>query len=248
MKRDAEQHRINGRGGRPPGLVPTERRTASTRRGRRARRTAILADLCRRARSKGRVSRNAAQNANMGLSESIACESQDDGSALMATVVALAVDDYGRIARAREKVGGDVGEPYLSLAVLDEVEIAAIEYCCAAVAARTLAMKTRVSGIATFQGESPVIYASVVFTEELRTLHACVHEALGKHTSRKNYHPGEWVPHITLCVAQGARGAVEAFSQLLPCSLRGEYTSSALLLVSLSPPEIQRRYQFPEHV
>jgi len=88
-----------------------------------------------------------------------------------------------------------------------------------------------------------VIFASVTLTEELRLLHASVHNAFPRFRSRPYYDPGAWVPHITLGMCENYRSAESAFSKLLPHSLRGKYKGSALLLVSLPVVSIERRYE-----
>ena len=161
----------------------------------------------------------------------------------MPTVVALGIDDNQRVAEARRLVRGDSSEPYLSLAVFDEAGVSEIEPACTTLAGELAPTTIDISGLGTFQGDSPVIFASVILTEELRVLHTSVHRALSGFQSRRYYNPGAWAPHITLGMCENHRSAEAVFSRLLPHSLRGEYTSSTLLLISLPPVSIKRRYE-----
>jgi hypothetical protein len=159
------------------------------------------------------------------------------------TVVALGIDDHLRIKDARKLVGGDPSEPYLSLAVFDDAEYSEIEPGCAPLVAELTPTTIDVSGLGTFQGDSPVVFASVILTEELRILHSLVHKAFPGFRNRPYYDPGVWVPHITMRMCEDHRAAEAVFARLLPHSLRGRHTSSALLLISLPPVSIERRYE-----
>lgn len=161
----------------------------------------------------------------------------------MPTVVALGIDCCEPISDARRLAGGDSSEPYLSLAVFDDVPTSDIEAGSASLAVELAPTIVDVSGVGTFQGDSPVVYASVILTEELRTLHASVHEAFKGLKSRPYYIPGSWVPHITLGFCENHIEAEAIFSRLLPHLLRGKYSGSALLLVSVPPVSIDRRYE-----
>lgn len=163
------------------------------------------------------------------------------------TVVALALDDHLRVAEARRLVDGDPSEPYLSLAVFDAAQSSEIARCCASLAVELAPITIEISGLGTFQGESPVIFAAVTLTEELRLLHASVHKAFPEFPSRPYYEPGAWVPHITLGVCETNSAAESMSSRLLPCTLRGKYTSSALLQVSVPPVSIEQRYELSGH-
>jgi len=159
------------------------------------------------------------------------------------TVVALEIDDHQPISDAHRLVDRAPSEPYLSLAVFDDVGASEIEAGFTSLASKLPPTTIEISGLGTFQGESPVIYASVILTEGLRTLHASVHESFQGLRCRPYYTPGAWVPHITLAVCENHSEAEGAISRLLPHTLRGSYNGSALLLVSMPPVSIERRYE-----
>lgn len=61
----------------------------------------------------------------------------------------------------------------------------------------------RTSGLGLFTGSSPVLYIPVIRNRELTQLHSVLWQAIDDEGSGKSdlYHPGNWIPHITL--AQG---------------------------------------------
>jgi len=160
----------------------------------------------------------------------------------MTCVIGLGIEDEGTLSNARRLVGGDEGDPYLSLAVCDRLNVAALGDLCAALANDLQAIRIAVSGIATFQGNAPVIYAAVLMTERLRLLHARVHSELPPHASRSTYEVGYWTPHITLKICAGHADAVATFAELLPEPIRGLYRATSLVVVSGPPPVIEQRY------
>jgi 2'-5' RNA ligase len=163
----------------------------------------------------------------------------------MPFVVGLGVNENEPLIDARRLVGGDETEPYLSLAVFDSASTTELEAGCTSLATELSATRIEVSGVGTFQGETPAIYASVILTEELRLLHAIVHDAFQDLECRPYYVPGSWVPHITVCMCKDNIEAESVFSRVLPLSIRGSYSASTLLLVSSPPVSIVRRYDLP---
>ncbi|MCP5189336.1 MAG: 2'-5' RNA ligase family protein [Pseudomonadales bacterium] len=161
---------------------------------------------------------------------------------MRSVIVALGINDHHRISKARNMVYGNPSEPYLSLAVFDDTEASKIEAGCEILAAKLARTTISVSGLGIFQGDAPVIFASVTLTENLRVLHTSVHKTFPQLLSRPYYQPGAWDPHITLAMCDTISAAESKLSSLLPFSLRGTYTGSELLLVSAPPVCIEKRF------
>lgn len=159
----------------------------------------------------------------------------------MTCVIGLGIDDEGVLSGARRLVSGEEGELYLSLAVCDRLPAAVLGELCESLAAELPSIRIGVSGIATFQGDAPVIYAAVLFTERLRLLHARVHSALPHGASRSTYEVGYWAPHITLRICADRADAVATFADLLGEPIRGLYHATSLVVVTGPPPVVEHR-------
>ena len=160
----------------------------------------------------------------------------------MVTVIALGIDKPDRIKAGKAAIGSDDSEPYLSLAVFDELDTVALGGAVGQFKSSKIAIG--VSGLGIFPNEKPVIYASVLASNALLALHRALYECLGElgEQARPNYHPGNWMPHITMHVSDDLASIPQDISVLLNHPVRGRYNCSEILVVSGPPPSIDERF------
>jgi 2'-5' RNA ligase len=89
--------------------------------------------------------------------------------------------------------------PHLSLAVLpDDVPERPIEEAVLHMAAAWDTLPVTLAGLAVFPGNPPVLWATPVPSESLLARHRMLHDALAPYPVHPRYHPGRWLPHVTL--------------------------------------------------
>lgn len=95
--------------------------------------------------------------------------------------------------------------PHLTLAVLpDTVPVEAIEEAAFRLSSRWDPLPFTLAGLGLFPGVPLVIWALPVVTESMLARHAALHAALGSLPVHPHYHPGAWVPHVTLSQEGGS--------------------------------------------
>ena len=161
----------------------------------------------------------------------------------MVTVIALGIDEPDRIKAGKAAISSDDGEPYLSLAVFDELDTEALGGAVSRF--KSSKIEIGVSGLGVFPNEKPVIYASVLASNALLALHRDLYDCLGElgEQARPNYQPGTWMPHITMHVSDDLASVPQDISVLLDHPVRGRYNCSEILLLSGPPPSIDERFE-----
>lgn len=164
----------------------------------------------------------------------------------MVCVVALAIGDSSPIKAGRTAVGygeGDV-EPYLSLAVFDDVNESAVGEAASLFASETQAIEITITGLGIFPNENPVIYASVLASAALMGLQKSLYDRFAELTKRMRPTcvPGSWVPHISLSITD-RRGLSTNVETLMSHRVRGAYRCSTLLLVTGPPAAVVERFE-----
>jgi 2'-5' RNA ligase len=93
------------------------------------------------------------------------------------------------------------------------------------------------AGFGVFPVSPPVIWVAPVVTEQLLARHATLYAALVPNSVDPHYHPGAWVPHVTLSQgAQSVAHAIEVASSVWPGPIRG--CGDRVDLVRFRPVEI----------
>jgi 2'-5' RNA ligase len=90
--------------------------------------------------------------------------------------------------------------PHISYQVAQDYDRASLEPALEELARNTRPFTIRTTGLATFDGDWPVVFVAVEKDERLREFHTrvwgtCLPRARDVFSY---YHPGSWVPHITL--------------------------------------------------
>lgn len=166
----------------------------------------------------------------------------------MPTVIALSTPGDALL-KARAPYDKTGSELFLSLAVCDELWVDDVADVASSIAGDFSPLNVWVHGIGTFQGEHLALYAAVLLTPELWELHAELHHKLERvGTSRPNYTPGRWVPHITLATVSTPAKAATVYSELIATPLTGEYHADEIVLVSGPPPTVEERFAFKRKV
>jgi 2'-5' RNA ligase len=90
--------------------------------------------------------------------------------------------------------------PHFSYQIAGGYDRAAAETTLSQLAQEIAPFEIRTKGLATFEGEWPVVYVVVKKDSALRALHALVWNACSAHASGPipYYRPETWTPHITL--------------------------------------------------
>ena len=89
--------------------------------------------------------------------------------------------------------------PHITLAVLpDDAPISDVEKAVSRVVGDWTAFSVVLAGFGVFPGTPPVVWAVPVVTAALLARHALLCAALGSFGIHPHYHPGHWVPHVTL--------------------------------------------------
>lgn len=164
----------------------------------------------------------------------------------MVCVVALAIEDSSPIQAGRTAVGYGEGdaEPYLSLAVFDDVDESAVGEAASSFAAATRVVEITITGLGIFPNENPVIYASVLASAALMGLQKSLYDGFGDLAKRMRptYVPGSWVPHISLSITDRL-GLSTDVETLMSHRVRGVYRCSTLLLVTGPPAAVVERFE-----
>jgi 2'-5' RNA ligase len=90
--------------------------------------------------------------------------------------------------------------PHLSYQVAGGYDRAAIELSLAQLADETASFEIRTAGLATFEGQWPVVYVAVKMNSRLRAVHERVWNRCLPYARNTvpYYRPEAWTPHITL--------------------------------------------------
>ena len=90
--------------------------------------------------------------------------------------------------------------PHISYQVAQGYDRVALETALEQLTRETRPIVIRTRGIGTFKGDWPVVFVAVEKDEALREFHKRVWEVSLPHARDvfSYYHPGSWVPHITL--------------------------------------------------
>lgn len=93
--------------------------------------------------------------------------------------------------------------PHFSYQTARDFDLEMLERVVGDVAGNARPLKVQTAGLAMFTGERPTLYLPVVRTPELTKLQLALWSAGAMATDKPSpeYHPGRWMPHITL--AQG---------------------------------------------
>ena len=93
--------------------------------------------------------------------------------------------------------------PHFSYQTARDFHLAMLERVVGDVAASARPLRIRTAGLAVFTGEHPTLYIPIVRTPELTQLQLALWSAGAMATDNPmpEYHPANWIPHITL--AQG---------------------------------------------
>ena len=164
----------------------------------------------------------------------------------MVCVIALALEDPSPIRAGRDAVGYSEGdaEPYLSLAVFDDVHESVVSKAASSFASKTKAIRIGISGLGIFPNENPVIYASVLASDSLLSLHRSLYSHLTDTvaSARQVYVPGNWMPHISLNIGE-RKSLASDVETLMEYPFRGEYNCLEVIVVTGPPPKVQERFQ-----
>lgn len=93
--------------------------------------------------------------------------------------------------------------PHISLALSDELDLAACEERLKAFAARSEPLPVSFQSLGIFPTQEPVVFTAPVVTQELLTLQRKVDELLEgccRWPEFDYYRPGNWIPHCTLAM------------------------------------------------
>jgi 2'-5' RNA ligase len=90
--------------------------------------------------------------------------------------------------------------PHFSYQIAGGYDRAAIEISLSQLADETAPFEIRTAGLATFEGQWPVVYVAVKMNSRLRALHGRVWNRCLPYARNTvpYYHPEAWTPHITL--------------------------------------------------
>lgn len=90
--------------------------------------------------------------------------------------------------------------PHFSFHIAERYDLEELDQKITAVTASIQPFRIKTSGISIFTGRSPVVFLSVVATQELLSIHRQLWESTTRTSERLSqyYSPGSWVPHITL--------------------------------------------------
>ncbi len=99
--------------------------------------------------------------------------------------------------------GGVSPWPHVTYHVAGDYDLARLEAVLGDLAAASRALVVRTSGLGVFTGPHPVLYIPVVRGPELTSFHKQVWSAIASLSRDQDvhYHPGNWIPHITLLEA-----------------------------------------------
>jgi 2'-5' RNA ligase len=90
--------------------------------------------------------------------------------------------------------------PHFSWLSAENYNVEKIETVLAEISQETAPFLIHTSGIGIFTGTAPVLYLSIVKTEQLLLLHKRIWESVVPYGHENNlfYRPDSWIPHITL--------------------------------------------------
>jgi 2'-5' RNA ligase len=89
--------------------------------------------------------------------------------------------------------------PHITLAVLpDTVPVTELEEAAFHGAENWASLSVILAGLGVFPGTPPVIWVAPVVTASLLANHASLLASIAPFTVDLHYHPGRWVPHVTL--------------------------------------------------
>ncbi len=105
--------------------------------------------------------------------------------------------------------------PHFSYQTARDFDLDMLQRVIADVAANARPLRIRTAGVGVFTGDRPTLYVPIVRTPELTKLQLALWSSGAMATERpmSEYHPANWIPHIT--VAQG-----DVAPELLPEALK----------------------------
>jgi 2'-5' RNA ligase superfamily protein len=139
-------------------------------------------------------------------------------------IVSLLDNDYNRLVEElwaeleREfSVHGVYVTPYphFSYHVAKDYDVDKIEPVLQRITSDITTFKVRTSGLGVFTGNSPVLYIPVARSLELTQLHEELWQEVATASSgvQQYYHPGQWMPHITIGFGDISK---DNLSQIIP--------------------------------
>lgn len=131
--------------------------------------------------------------------------------------------------------------PHVSLAVFEQYNPERLHALLKKLASSFSPIPFSLSSLGTFPGKEGVLFLAPVVNAPLLEIHAWLHRALSKvvEGSWIYYHPGQWVPHCTLCIHLTVRKLAKGFDLMRRknFTVKGRY--SHLALVETQPVRIK---------
>lgn len=92
--------------------------------------------------------------------------------------------------------------PHFTYAAARDFDVDALATMTERLAGRSRRLKVRAAGLALFTGDAATVYLPLVRTPELTSFQLQVWSAAMAVADKgiAHYHPGEWIPHVTLAV------------------------------------------------
>jgi 2'-5' RNA ligase superfamily len=105
--------------------------------------------------------------------------------------------------------------PHFSYHVAQDYDVYKIEPVLQRITSNITTFKVRTSGLGVFTGNSPVLYIPVARSLELTQLHEELWQEVATASSgvQQYYHPGQWMPHITIGFGDISK---DNLSQIIP--------------------------------
>lgn len=107
--------------------------------------------------------------------------------------------------------------PHVSYQVARDYDLDVLQEVVAKVAAGARPLRIQTAGLGLFTGASPVLYVPIVRSPELTRFQVAVWSAASVAAEKldQDYHPGSWVPHVTLVAGDATPANVGAAVELL---------------------------------
>jgi 2'-5' RNA ligase len=127
--------------------------------------------------------------------------------------------------------------PHVTLGVYDAMAPEAVAPLLAEFARKCLPLATDFTGLRSFPGSAPVLWAEPAPSTGLRAAHSLLHDVVGA-DCHEHYRPGSWIPHCTLAQGLDQDGLRAATAALQPLWEDFPARFDGLDLVAFSPVEI----------
>jgi 2'-5' RNA ligase len=127
--------------------------------------------------------------------------------------------------------------PHVTLGVYDAMAPEAVAPLLAGLARKCLPLAAEFTGLRSFPGSAPVLWAAPAPSTGLKAAHALLHEAVCA-DCHEHYRPGSWIPHCTLAQGLDQDGLRAATAALQPLWEDFRARFDGLDLVAFSPVEI----------